>query len=226
MEKLNEEIVGGLISALSRGESLEKAMMTFYNAGYQKGEIEDCAKDVYNKLGPKVMGVDGSLQDKLDDIATKAGVPKKEKPKDDKTENKGTVVEDKLSLQPIPEKKETIPQETKKQETSTLPASSFDSGNNSPQYRNDSDITNKIEEAIKGLRPVNIPSKIEIVHKNEESSPQVVQHVSSYIESPRAPSKVITYILVVVLILLLGALAAVFMFKEDLIKLFNDLGLG
>ena len=51
MVKLNDEIIGGLISALSRGESLEKAMMTFYNAGYEKEEIEDSAKDVYNKLG-------------------------------------------------------------------------------------------------------------------------------------------------------------------------------
>ena len=229
MAKLNEEIIGGLMSALSRKESLEKAMMTFYNAGYEKEEIEDCAKEVYNKVGPKAMGVNGSLQDKLDDIATKAGVPKTEKPKENNSssQEQGSIIEDKLTLQPIPDKKETLPQEQKTQEAASqnIPPT-YNTGNASPQYRNDSDITNKIEEAIKGLRPVNIPSKIEIVHKNEEASPQVIQHVSSYIESPRAPSKVITYILVFVLVLLLGALAAVFLFKEDLIKLFNDLGLG
>lgn len=229
MAKLNEEIIGGLMSALARGQALERAMMTFYNAGYEKEEIEDCAKEVYNKIGPKAMGVDGSLQDKLDDIATKAGVPKTEKPKENTSQSpeQGSIIDDKLTLQPIPEKKEILPQEPKTQETASqnIP-STYGTGNISPQYKNDSDITNKIEEAIKGLRPVNIPSKIEIVHKNEEANPQVIQHVSSYIESPRAPSKIITYILVFVLVLLLGALAAVFLFKEDLIKLFNDLGLG
>jgi hypothetical protein len=229
MVKLNEEIIGGLMSALARKESLEKAMMTFYNAGYEKEEIEDCAKDVYNKVGPKAMGVEGSLQEKLDDIATKAGVPKTEKPKEDISQGKEQVnlTDDKLNLQPIPNKKETLPQEQKTQETASQNAPlTYGVGNTSPQYRNDSDITNKIEEAIKGLRPVNIPSKIEIVHKNEESNPQVIQHVSSYIESPRAPSKTITYILVFILMLLLGALAAVFLFKDDLIKLFNNIGLG
>ena len=41
---INEEIVGGLKSALERGDSLRKAMMTFYNAGYQKEQIEEAAR--------------------------------------------------------------------------------------------------------------------------------------------------------------------------------------
>ncbi len=228
MVELNEEIIGGLISALSRGQSLEKAMMTFYNAGYEKEEIEDCAKEVYNKLGPKVMGVQGSLQEKLDDIATKAGVPQTTKPKEEKKQDQESINNNNLVLQAMPEKDKPLSQETKKetsQPQQQVPAASTPDLN-SPQYKNDADITNKIEEAIKGLRPVNIPSKIEIVHKNEDSKPQVIQHVSSYSESPKAPSKMITYILIFVLILLLGALIAVFLFKEDLIKLFNDLGLG
>ena len=40
----NEEILGGLKSAIDRGESLQKAMMTFYNAGYKKEEIEEAAR--------------------------------------------------------------------------------------------------------------------------------------------------------------------------------------
>ncbi len=38
-----EEIIGGLKSALSRGESLNRAMMTFFNAGYKKEDIESAA---------------------------------------------------------------------------------------------------------------------------------------------------------------------------------------
>lgn len=38
-----EELVEGLRQAVSKGEPLEKAMMSFYNAGYLKGDIEAAA---------------------------------------------------------------------------------------------------------------------------------------------------------------------------------------
>lgn len=41
---INEEILGGLKSAIERGESIQKAMMTFYNSGYQKEQIEEAAR--------------------------------------------------------------------------------------------------------------------------------------------------------------------------------------
>lgn len=41
---VNEEILGGLRIALGRGESMKKAMMTFFNAGYDTKEIEEAAK--------------------------------------------------------------------------------------------------------------------------------------------------------------------------------------
>ncbi len=40
---VNEEIVGGLKAALERGESLKRAMNTFFNAKYNKKEIEEAA---------------------------------------------------------------------------------------------------------------------------------------------------------------------------------------
>jgi len=42
----NQEILGGLRHSLNRGESLEKAMLSFYNAGYKKEEIEEAARFV------------------------------------------------------------------------------------------------------------------------------------------------------------------------------------
>ena len=39
-----EEISAGLKNALERGQSLKSAMMSFYNAGYEKGEIEEAAR--------------------------------------------------------------------------------------------------------------------------------------------------------------------------------------
>lgn len=41
---VNEEILGGLRSALERGESLKKAINTLSNSGYKKEEIEEAAK--------------------------------------------------------------------------------------------------------------------------------------------------------------------------------------
>ncbi len=40
---MNEEVLGGLKSALERGESLKRAMMTLFNSGYKRGEIEEAA---------------------------------------------------------------------------------------------------------------------------------------------------------------------------------------
>lgn len=41
----NKEVIGGLKSAVERGESLKEAMMTFYQAGYDKNEIESAARE-------------------------------------------------------------------------------------------------------------------------------------------------------------------------------------
>jgi len=40
---VNNEILEGLRTAMLRGESLQKAMLTFFNAGYSKIEIEQAA---------------------------------------------------------------------------------------------------------------------------------------------------------------------------------------
>jgi len=43
---VKEEIIGGLKLALQRGDSLRRAMMTFYEAGYLKEEIEQAAREL------------------------------------------------------------------------------------------------------------------------------------------------------------------------------------
>jgi len=40
----NQEILGGLKAAIGRGQSLKQAMMSFYQSGYKKEEIEDAAR--------------------------------------------------------------------------------------------------------------------------------------------------------------------------------------
>ena len=44
---INRDIVEGLRNALSRGNTLEQAMMSFFNAGYKKEEIEEAARALH-----------------------------------------------------------------------------------------------------------------------------------------------------------------------------------
>lgn len=48
----NQEILGGLKAAVERGETLKDAMMTFYQAGYDKLEIEEAAKAFLMEKNP------------------------------------------------------------------------------------------------------------------------------------------------------------------------------
>lgn len=47
---VREDILGGLKIALSKGQSLESAMQSFYNAGYKKEEIEEAARALYSSM--------------------------------------------------------------------------------------------------------------------------------------------------------------------------------
>ncbi len=233
MAKINDEIVGGLVSALSRGEKLEKAMMTFFNAGYEKDEIEVSAQEVYKQLGPQAMGTKSALQETIDSAAVKAGV---EQPKDSSEEKKPETPEQiamrkQIALQkpsPSNDKKPVLPPIQSRQNQPSQIVSQYGPPTKSNgSDKNEEDITNKIEAAIKKLRPVNIPSRIEIVHKNSEFSAKSPQKVSAYYsDTPKSVNKSVTYVLLAILLLLLGALIGVFLFKDDLIKMFNNIGLG
>jgi hypothetical protein len=47
----NQDILGGLKSALSRGYSLEEAMLSFLNGGYKKEDIEEAAQSLQAQIG-------------------------------------------------------------------------------------------------------------------------------------------------------------------------------
>ena len=88
-------------------------------------------------------------------------------------------------------------------------------------------LMEKIQNAIKEMKPVSIPPKIEIINKNIDASDKNEKRVSDYKEDNSKPiSKMLTYVLVFILLLLLGLLGAVFFFKDELIKIFNNAGLA
>lgn len=47
---VREDIIGGLKSALTRGFSLKDAMISFYNAGYTKEDIEEAARKLQYQI--------------------------------------------------------------------------------------------------------------------------------------------------------------------------------
>ncbi|HKL23558.1 MAG TPA: hypothetical protein VJ895_02290 [Candidatus Nanoarchaeia archaeon] len=165
----NREILGGLRAAIARGSSLKDAMMSFYQSGYDKTEIEQAAR-VYVEL-----------QKSPEEIVKKE--EGKEKPKEKKEkkkeEKKKEVVAKPLKKE---EKKEEKPKEKKKEK----------------------------------------PSENE---SKKKEPPKVVQRVSNYDleKKPKPPKgKAVTIILILLLLFLLGALAAVFLFKDELVRFFNS----
>ena len=47
---VNNDILGGLKSALTRGYSLEEAMLSFFNAGYKREDIQEAAKALQSTI--------------------------------------------------------------------------------------------------------------------------------------------------------------------------------
>lgn len=99
----NQEIIGGLRSAIERGENLKDAMMTFYQAGYSKIDIEDAAKAYLSQTGKVPEVASGKrLQSPAVPIAKKkqGEIPKPETP-----EKKGAPAT--IPKPETPEKKKT-----------------------------------------------------------------------------------------------------------------------
>jgi len=159
MEK--EEIVEGLRVALNKGEPLKRAMMSFYNAGFNKRDIEESAK------------------------ALATGIHQQQKAD--------------LGIQ------------------QTTPAGP----GQQPQP-----IIAQIQPQIQATMPVLIPQPPPL-----QPAPQFrqlpkaffrsAQMVSDYTQKPRPASVVITILLTFLLLSLLGILAAVFLFKDELTQFFG-----
>lgn len=221
---VNEAIIGGLMSALSRGESLEKSMMSFYNAGYQREEIEEAAKTVYSQMGAQLSKT-GSLQETFNTVALKVGLTNKN------TQNAKKEIDEEESEESSQENfqgKQRTNNPPKKKEKSPQKVSNYGESNYGQSNQSAEQIANKIERAVRDLKQINVPSKIEIINKSVDSkSPTVIQKISGYGDGPPKPvSKFVTYLLVFLLIFLLGVLAAVFLFKDELIRMFNNIGLS
>jgi len=148
---VKEEILEGLKVALAKGQSLRSAMMSFYNAGYLKEEIEEAATIVYTT---------------------------------------------KISSTPT----QTTPQQVNKPTTPTQTSQT--------QTQSPGQISYRPEQKVKPLT---------------QKPKKVIQRVSEYEESPNKLGTAITIILVSLLLILLGVLAVIFLFKDEILVLLNKL---
>jgi hypothetical protein len=128
---VKEEILEGLKYALAKGESLPQAMMSFYNAGYLKKDIEEAARVLQ---APQ--------------------------------------------LQPTQQPTQPVQQPLQQQ-----------------------------------AQPGQLP----------QAPVKVVQRVSEYRERPKTAGKAVILMLVFFLVLLLGVLVAVFLFKDELSELLGNI---
>ncbi|PJE81827.1 hypothetical protein COU58_00680 [Candidatus Pacearchaeota archaeon CG10_big_fil_rev_8_21_14_0_10_32_42] len=169
----NQEILGGIKSALGRGENLKQAMMSFYQAGYKKEEIEDAARAyLYLQRGIPEENVLAQQEKSL---------PKNNKESD----------------------KKLIDLNTKKEE----------------ERKNIERI--KQERKFYGTGETKVPL---IPGEKLKEIPKVVQKISGYESHPNPEKgKIMTLILVITLIILLGILSLVFLFKAELINFINGL---
>lgn len=196
----NQEILGGIKSALSRGETLKQAMMSFYKAGYKKEEIEDAARAyLYLQRGVPEENILSEKEKALKENIEKAN----EKEMKIKKE-----IEDKKKI----EEKRKIEEERMKKEKKL-----YSSGETKvPLVPGEKMIEKEPEK-----KPV-IPFGME---KNFEEK-KVIQKVSNYggqkMVNPEK-GKTMTIVLIITLIILLGVLGLVFLFRSELINFINGL---
>lgn len=156
-----EEIVEGLKAAIAKGESLNKAMMSFFNSGYSKEDIEDAAKILDSPQLPQIQITQPQQQN-------------------------------------IP-----VKQDSQQSQTQT----------NEPKVQFET-------------HPVPQPSNPQSETQNQQfpplQQPQTTQKVSNYGGKPNALGAVAIFILVFFLLVLVGVLIAVFLFKDELAGFFNS----
>ncbi len=184
---VNEAILEALKSALTRGESLKKAMMTLYNAGYKKEEISEAAKSI-NESG-FVAQAQQTQPQQVQEPAKKGKKQKKSKQPQPPPQVSAQMLAPGQQLSPQ-QPAQVQPQQAMQQQ---VPLSQV------PQQQAQ-------QQLIQPQQPGQAP-----------------QRVSGYGQPPKQSGKTIIILLGFLLLLLVGILVTIFLFKDELISFFNNL---
>jgi len=225
-------------------------MMSFFNAGYNKAEIEEAARALQSRHRGEIPQTQvSSIKQATNIIQTHPTsqtnpvqniVSQKQIPK--QVEAHKTIISHSKSLHSPEPKKPQKPQESVSRVNPSMKKVQSRKvvrfGHKKPQQNVSSygEITKydsaalqkNLNEAIKSLSRYKIPSKIRVVNEPVKGGrPPIVQKISGYdIKPQKPPGKFLTFFLVFLLVLLLGVLITAFFFRKDLISLFNNIGVG
>ena len=179
-------LVEGLKGAVSKGESLRDAMISFFNAGYEKGEIEKAARELQK-------------QQQGQPIVSKTPVAKK------------VVKEKPIKKIPKPVPK-PIPKVNLKQNAKPIQrVSSYGSSN--------PESIKKIKQGINSA--IDQLNRIEFPNGNPQTEQITKQKISGYGQKQRPKQKGAVIALIISLIVLIGILAGVFIFREQILDFFD-----
>ena len=166
---VNQEILGALKSAVARGQSVKRAILSLENTGYNKKEIEE-ASQALNQ---------GVSEETAQEFQQRS--PQKQKP--------GIIQQAKQLIQPNAQPQQLIQQPIVQQQ--------------SPQTQQ------------QNFQQPQIQQQIQPINSN--------QTVSSYGQPKKPGGELFIVILVICLVVLLGLLATIFFFKEELLNFFSNI---
>jgi hypothetical protein len=199
---VNEEIVGGIKNALERGDSLRDAMMSFFNAGYDRKEIEEAAatllhypttvKTETKTPAPEIKKVEPNIEPiPTPKVIQKVSSYGEEKPKEIIPPKKKGFLFFKSNPKEQKEMPKPIPKVIVHEEPKFVPK--------------------ELPKIMIDAMPQTTPKKIEKLQKVSSSSPMTSQE------------KVIIAILVGLLIFLVGLLITIFLFRQQLIDFISSM---
>ncbi len=206
------DIIGGIKIALSRGQSLQDAMQSFYNAGYKKEEIMDAARTLKNQgFVPEIVAEKPKLGDKKSQEQTQqVSIP--------------SITPSAPSLKPVAQKPKTPIPATAPIPKPQTPTTTLTHAE--PQLQ--------VKKEHLGLIPqpttMQTKSLTPIKSKPEEKKSQIPlpppplqrqvpkQVVSAYAQPEKKRTDFLTILLVVILLLLVGVLIGVFFFREAIVE--------
>jgi len=194
---VREDILGGLRTALARGQTLRQAMMSFYNAGYVKEEIEEAARTLQAEknqpLQPQfVPGLITPIFQRTNPMESNSN----EKPKEVLSQTA------KLPQSVQPTKPQTI------QKVSAY-------GTQTPQVQQK--IQPQPAQSVQTIQRVSAYGPPIQPTQLIQAQPQIIQQ--PLVGKPRG--KAIIFILLALLIILVSGLVALFFFKEEIVSLFG-----
>ena len=172
-----EEIVAGLQRGLAKGQSLEAAMMSFYNAGYLKEDIEDAARFLQNPQLQQSSSPMSSVTQPVTQPQQTTQQPQTVQPQ-----------QTQVQTQPVTQPQQTTQQPSTTQQPKQMP------------WQQKQPI-----QSLPGQQPI-----------------ATVQKVSAYGKKPSSLWTAITFILIFFLLALIGALIAIFLFREEIINFLNE----